>query len=171
MTQWAASTHSHVLFRCTVLTDRTSPRERHVHERASSGNADWESVATTRAHSTPEAQTGHFFHVSILSRPPLLPPLIYLQKQKHRIIWTGSMVLCQNSWKKRQYTNMLSFKFNNCPTRCDLFSLLYFCRQLYMFRVLTSIIRSLYSYNYSFWYWLTGSTYSIYMGPCVVNRI
>jgi len=24
---------------------------------------------------------------------------------------------------------------NNCPTRCDLFSLLYFCRQLYMFRV------------------------------------
>ena len=24
--------------------------------------------------------------------------------------------------------------FNNCPTRCDLFSLLYFCRQLYMFR-------------------------------------
>ena len=45
-----------------------------------------------------------------------------------------------------------------CPTRCDLFSLLYFCRQLYMFRVLTPIISSLYSCNYSFWYWLTGST-------------
>jgi len=27
------------------------------------------------------------------------------------------------------------FKFNICPTRCDLFSLLHFCRQLYMFRV------------------------------------
>jgi len=26
-------------------------------------------------------------------------------------------------------------EFNNCPTRRDLFSLLYFCRQLYMFRV------------------------------------
>ena len=49
-------------------------------------------------------------------------------------------------------------KFNNCPTRCDLFSLLYFCKQLYMFRVLTPIIRSSYSCNYSFWYWLTGST-------------
>ena len=32
--------------------------------------------------------------------------------------------------------------FNSCPTRCDLFSLLYFCRQLYMFQVLTPIIRS-----------------------------
>jgi len=49
-------------------------------------------------------------------------------------------------------------EFNNCPTRYDLFSLLHFCRQLYMFRVLTPIIRSWYSCNYSFWYWLTGST-------------
>jgi len=32
------------------------------------------------------------------------------------------------------------------------FSLLYFCRQLYMFWVLTHIC------NYSFWHWLTGST-------------
>ena len=38
------------------------------------------------------------------------------------------------------------------------FSLLYFCGQFYMFRVLTSIIRSSYSCNYSFWYWSTGST-------------
>jgi len=29
----------------------------------------------------------------------------------------------------------LKNKFSDCPTRCDLFSLLYFCRQLYMFRV------------------------------------
>ena len=38
------------------------------------------------------------------------------------------------------------------------FSLLHFCRQLYMFWVWTLIIRSLYSCNYNFWYWLTGST-------------
>ena len=37
--------------------------------------------------------------------------------------------------------NSLSI-FNNCPTRCDLFSLLHFCMQLYMFRVFTPIIRS-----------------------------
>ena len=49
-------------------------------------------------------------------------------------------------------------EFNNYPTRCDLFSLLHFCRQLYMFWVLTPIIRSSYSCKYSFWYWLTGST-------------
>ena len=49
-------------------------------------------------------------------------------------------------------------EFTNCPTRCDLFGLLYFCRQLYMFRVLTPIIRSSYNCNYSFWYWLNGST-------------
>jgi len=49
-------------------------------------------------------------------------------------------------------------EFTNCPTRCNLFSLLHFCRQLYMFPVLTPIIRSWYSCNYSFWYWLTGST-------------
>ena len=41
--------------------------------------------------------------------------------------------------------NKLIWQFNNCPTRCDLFSLLYFCRQLYMFRVLTPIIRSSYT--------------------------
>jgi len=51
-----------------------------------------------------------------------------------------------------------AIKFNNFPTRCDLFSLLHFCRQLYMFRVLTPIIRSWYSCKYSFWYRLTGST-------------
>jgi len=46
-------------------------------------------------------------------------------------------------------------EFNNFPTRCNLFSLLHFCRQLYMFLVLTPIIRSSYNCNYSFWYWLT----------------
>ena len=37
----------------------------------------------------------------------------------------------------------------------SVFSLLYFCRQLYMFRELIPIIKSWYSCNYSFWYWLT----------------
>jgi len=55
------------------------------------------------------------------------------------------------------WVRALWIEFNNYPTRCDLFSLLHFCRQLYMFRVLTPIIRSWYSCNYSFWYWLTGS--------------
>jgi len=37
------------------------------------------------------------------------------------------------------------------------FSLLRIRRQLYMFRVLTPIIRSSYDCNYSWWYWSTGS--------------
>ena len=52
------------------------------------------------------------------------------------------------------WVRALWIEFNNCPTRWDLFSLLHFCRQLYMFRVLTPIIRSSYNCNYSFWYWL-----------------
>jgi len=50
------------------------------------------------------------------------------------------------------FKNTEIIEFNNCPKRCDLFSLLYLCRQLYMFRVLTPIIRSSYNCNYSFWY-------------------
>jgi len=38
------------------------------------------------------------------------------------------------------------------------FSLLYFCIQLYMFRVLTPIIRSSYNCNYRISHWSTGST-------------
>ena len=37
------------------------------------------------------------------------------------------------------------------------FSLLYFCRQLYIFRLLTTIVRSSYNCNYGFWHWSTGS--------------
>ena len=47
------------------------------------------------------------------------------------------------------------------------FSLLYFCRQLYMFRVLTPIIRSWYNCNYNFWCWSTGSTTIL----ALVNRV
>jgi len=51
------------------------------------------------------------------------------------------------------------------------FSLLHFCRQLNMFRVLTPTIRSWYSCNYSFWYWLTTMSkihcYLNYVCACV----
>ena len=57
-----------------------------------------------------------------------------------------------------QRASVITKQFNNCPTRCVLFRLLHFCRQLYMFRVLTPIIKSSYNCNYSFWYWFTGST-------------
>ena len=71
------------------------------------------------------------------------------------IYWTKIYILTRNhailyTWVRASWTD-----FNNCPTRCDLFSLLYFCRQLYMFQVLTPIIRSSYNSYYSFWYWLT----------------
>ena len=41
------------------------------------------------------------------------------------------------SWVWISYVedNSELMEFNNCPTWCDLFSLLYFCRQLSMFRV------------------------------------
>jgi len=68
--------------------------------------------------------------------------IIYLYTQPFFLLWVCAL------WTK----------FNNCPTRCDLFSLLHFCRQLYMFRVLTPIIRSSYSCNYSLWHWSRGST-------------
>ena len=78
--------------------------------------------------------------------------------------WDASMVLyfffvilrCQRF--NSIYKICFFIEFNNYPSISDLFSLLHFCRQLYMFRVLTPIIRSWYSCKYSFWYWLTGST-------------
>jgi hypothetical protein len=46
------------------------------------------------------------------------------------------------------------FSVNNCPTRCDCIRLLYFCKLLYMFRVVTPpIIRNTYNCNCSIWYW------------------
>jgi len=49
------------------------------------------------------------------------------------------------------------WKFNLITVQQDatVFSFVHYCRQLYMFRVLTPIIRSSYNCNYSFWYWLT----------------
>ena len=80
------------------------------------------------------------------------------------VVTASPWVTCASSWgvprhKSAKYLKQIkAIEFNNCPTRCDLFSLLHFCRQLYMFRVLTPITRSSYNCNYSFWYWLTGST-------------
>ena len=73
--------------------------------------------------------------------------------KKNRISFEEYETWILYSWVRASW-----IEFNNCPTIWDLFSLLHFCRQLYMFRVLTPIIRSSYSCNYSFWFWLTGST-------------
>jgi len=75
---------------------------------------------------------------------------------------TSSNLMRRISFNISAYTNrtvpklvtLFKIEFCNCPTRCDLLSLLYLCRQLYMFRVLTPITRSSYNCNYSFWYWL-----------------
>jgi len=50
------------------------------------------------------------------------------------------------------------FLFIIAQQDATVFILLYFCRQLYMFRVLTPIISSSYSCNYGFWHWSTEST-------------
>ena len=53
---------------------------------------------------------------------------------------------CDNNDKDFFERTPSATEFNNCPTGC-------FYRQLYMFRVLTPIIRSWYSCNYSlYWY-------------------
>ena len=51
------------------------------------------------------------------------------------------------------YTNLIVVQHD-----ATVFSLLYFCRRLYMFRVLTPIISSSYNCNYSFWHWSTRCT-------------
>jgi len=90
--------------------------------------------------------------------------LKYVHRRKPRLRRTGvKLLIIPGKWKYITifYTWVRAswIEFNNCfPTRRDLFSLLHFCRQLYMFRMLTPIIKSWYSCNYSFWYWLTGST-------------
>ena len=72
-----------------------------------------------------------------------------------------------SSTEREMHTNILKLvlytwvraswiEFNNCPTRCELFSLLHFCRQLCIFRVLTPIIRSWYNYSCtSTWWWVS----------------
>ena len=85
--------------------------------------------------------------------------------------WEVLFLQCDVVWFGRNWRTFLGkvpSQFNDFPVRCDLFGLLHYCRQLYVFRVLTPIIRSWYSCNYSFWYWLTAiisqqdATYSVY---------
>ena len=56
-------------------------------------------------------------------------------------------------WSVHRESNLVIFQKD-----VTVFSLSHFCRQLYMFQVLTHIIRSWYNCNYSFWYWSTRST-------------
>ena len=93
--------------------------------------------------------------------------MLSIEEVKCNLINCDIKLVSQSSTERKQFvvTVHIAFlyawvraswiEFNNCPTRCNLFSSLHFCRQLYMFRVLTPIIRSWYSCNYSFWYWLT----------------
>ena len=86
----------------------------------------------------------------------LLQPFAYNPIHLHQI--HDGPTCGGGGWGDTFMCNKPRIEFNNCPTRCDLFSLLYFCRQLYIFRALTPIIRSSYNCNHSFCYWLTGST-------------
>jgi len=54
----------------------------------------------------------------------------------------------------REFAGVKLFGSNLITVQHDptVFSLLHFCRQLYMFQVLTAIIRSWYCCNCSFWY-------------------
>ena len=71
-------------------------------------------------------------------------------------LWCPLMCFMYDAqWEVQSFPTLTTVEFNNCPIRCELFSLLHYCRQVYVFRVLTPIIRSWYSCNYSFWYWLT----------------
>jgi len=49
-------------------------------------------------------------------------------------------------------SNLIAFQQD-----ATVFSLLYLCRQLYIFRVLTINIRRSYNCNYSYWHWSAGS--------------
>ena len=78
---------------------------------------------------------------------------VFLKKGQPREV-TVSIVMYHKhteGWGNGTSGLQAAIKFNNFQTRCDLFSLLYFCRQFYMFRVLTPI-RSSYNCNDSFWY-------------------
>ena len=82
--------------------------------------------------------------------------------------FSGNHQTCvyQNPWKKLY--KLFFFYIHGSVHResnliivqqdATVFSLLYFCRQLHMFRVLTPIIRRAYNCNYSFWHWSAGFT-------------
>ena len=77
------------------------------------------------------------------------------------VVFELYLIKCICTWIKGMRKTVWKYRESNLITvqqDATVFSSLHFCRQLYMFRVLTPIIRSWYSCNYSFWYWLTGST-------------
>ena len=73
-----------------------------------------------------------------------------------RLFQTCWRITVPSSWRVKQSKMQL----NSITVQQDatVFSLLCFCRQLYMFRVLTPVIRSSYNCSYSFWHWSTRST-------------
>jgi len=66
----------------------------------------------------------------------------------------------KNTWKEFYIHGSMHRELSLITVQQDatVFTLLYFCGQLYLFRTLTPNVRSWYSCNYSFWYWLTGPT-------------
>ena len=63
------------------------------------------------------------------------------------------LMLDRNWRKKQEYISNWIIVQQDATAFC----LLHICKKLYMFRVLTPIIRSSYDCNYSFWHWSTGS--------------
>ena len=76
---------------------------------------------------------------------------------KSKVFWSDYNLLVTIN---AQYYMFLILNLIIVQQEATVFSLLYFCRQLYVFRVLTPIIRSSYNCNYSFWHSSTGSTTS-----------
>ena len=133
-----------VRYKCANVTEEWNPQENH--QPCSVALAHWPTLITEAAAShhklTPYARTQSHPRNQQSPRASSCYFPIITYRPLHFIL----------------PSNTCYHKFNNCQTKCNLFSSLYFCRQLYMFRMLTPIIRSLYNCNYSFWYWLTGST-------------
>ena len=57
------------------------------------------------------------------------------QSVRHIVLHTRVFLSARSDQQVSLLENKNLCEINNCPTRCDLFSLLYFCRQLYRFRV------------------------------------
>jgi len=77
-----------------------------------------------------EFQNTHFTFHNFFSRNNAIREIMLKNAAEQRgHSWQYNMAFFFNTWIRA-----LWIKFNNCPTRCDLFSLLYFCRQLYVFR-------------------------------------
>jgi len=92
------------------------------------------------ASQTATANAGRYLHTDQYATQTLWPS--YPSLEWTNVHW-GIGIPQPVKWLTTLHTWVRAswIEFNNCPTRCDLFSLLHFCRQLYIFRVLTPIIR------------------------------